>query len=486
MKRWIFRCSILLIVILLFLISAEPPEENEQVGEKLVVWVYFKDKDTSAAMKMSPYDFVSERSFTRRAKVLPKDSLIGGSDWPLNQNYVREISRRVTVRQRSKWFNGVSAEGTVEELRALEKLDFVKSVDICSRLEGGAKKNPAEPEIKTTASALISSNFNYGPSFFQLFQIGVTKVHARGNYGQGVLIGLFDAGFLLSHEVFNSINIVATYDFVENKETVVPSNPLFGAHGLNTLSVIGGYMPGKLIGAAFGASFVLARTEDVASETPVEEDNWVAAIEWADSIGVDIVSSSLGYFNYDKPYRSMTSRDMDGKTSLIVRAAQLAAKKGILVVNSVGNEGRGEVVKVGELLMRRSTIISPADGEDVLAVGAVDFFGKRVYFSSTGPTSDFPPRIKPDVMAPGKLVYAADVSSDSAYERVSGTSFSCPLVAGVAALILNVCPQATPKEIIEALKATATMAKLPNNEYGWGVVDAEKAIRYIKHVKRKK
>ncbi|MBP1654857.1 MAG: Subtilisin-like serine protease, partial [Bacteroidetes bacterium] len=291
----------------------------------------------------------------------------------------------------------------------------------------------------------------------------------------GVLVGVFDNGFRLpSHESLSSTTILATRDFVDRKESVVPANPAtnFGAHGTNTLTTIGGNKPGQLIGPAFGATFILARTENDSSETPVEEDNWVAAIEWADSIGVQVTSTSLGYLDYDWPYTSWTWRDMNGRTTKISRAAAMAAAKGIVVVNSAGNEGMPGDTTINSL-------IAPADADSMIAVGAVTPQGVRTYFSSVGPTTSVPPRIKPDIMATGSSIYCASATNPTSYTYVQGTSFSCPLAAGVAALMVKAAPTATPMQVIQALKMTASQAATPDNRMGWGIIDAPKAITYL-------
>ena len=285
---------------------------------------------------------------------------------------------------------------------------------------------------------------------------------------------VLDNGFrLLAHESFESMNIIAQYDFVDHKVSVIPSNPSggFGAHGVNTLSTIGGYSPGQLIGPAFGADYILARTENDSSETPVEEDNWVAALEWADSIGVDVTSTSLGYIGYDPPYTGWTWVDMDGNTTLITRAADHAVSLGIVVVNSAGNEGGGNGID--------NTLVAPSDGDSVIAVGAVASNGARVAFSSVGPTTDVPARIKPDIMAMGYGVRVASSSNPVQYGSASGTSFSCPLSAGVAALILSANPTLTPLQVRDAMRNTADNAASPNNFVGWGILDADSAIGYF-------
>jgi subtilisin family serine protease len=254
--------------------------------------------------------------------------------------------------------------------------------------------------------------------------------------------------------------------------SVVPNDPSpgTGAHGVNTLSTIAGYRDGQLIGPAWGATIILARTENDSSETPVEEDNWAAAIEWADSIGVDVTTTSLGYNTYDPPYTSWTWQDMNGNTTVITRAADWAVSRGIVVCNSAGNSGYNP---------SQNTLGAPADGDSVIAVGAVGPTGTISSFSSCGPTTSIPPRIKPDVCAQGSSVRVASSTNPTGYGSSQGTSFSCPLTAGVAALIVKARPNATPVQIANAMRSTASRASTPDNQYGWGIVNALAAINAL-------
>jgi len=261
------------------------------------------------------------------------------------------------------------------------------------------------------------------------------------------------------------MNIIAMWDFVDNDPDVSGHS-----HGTATLSTIGGFKEGQLIGPAFGSDFILARTEDDNSETPVEEDNWIAALEWADSIGVDLTSTSLSYLDYDPPYPSYTWEDMDGNTALITIAADLAVGLGIFVVNSASNSGFNP---------SHNTLGAPADGDSVVAVGAVDGSGIRASFSSVGPTTDPPGRIKPDLMAMGEGVYVARTSSPTSYGYSNGTSFSCPILAGASALLLEVDPSLTPIQLRELLKNTASQSNNPDNLNGWGIINTYAAAQSL-------
>ncbi len=437
-----------------------------------LVWVYLADKGGGELLKSSvPYSVVTEHSLRRRANVLPPDALVEYSDLPVDESYVARLSATGAVlRHSSKWFNAVSIQATAGQIVAIAALPFVREIELVGRSRRShppppVSETPAAPSSmpKTTSAHAL----DYGPSVNQVTQINVPALHDLGNSAQGVIVGVFDNGFrLLNHEAFASMNIIATYDFVDYKVSVVPNNPntSFGDHGVNTLSTIGGFKPGQLIGPAYGASYILARTENDSSETPLEEDKWVRAIEWADSLGVQVTSTSLGYDVYDPGYTSWTWEDMDGRTTVISRAAAMAVRKGILVVNSAGNEGFSPT---------HNTLVAPADADSVLAVGAVDLSGKRTSFSSVGPTTAAPPRFKPDVMALGSSVTVASETQVTGYRfNAQGTSFSCPLAAGVAALLVKAHPNLPPMVIVDAMRQTASRASTPDNLMGWGILNA--------------
>jgi subtilisin family serine protease len=371
------------------------------------------------------------------------------------------------VRHRSRWFNAISAEATPSQVEQLTGLPFVTRVDTVRRYRRPAAE-PLEPtdaarERARGARQVRTALLDYGSSFDQLAQIGVPPLHDRGLTGRGVVVAIFDGGFPnLQHEVFAVSTILGERDFVDGADSVRATTD---AHGLSTFSVLGGYREGELIGPAYGASFLLARTEDARSETPVEEDNWIAAVEWAHAMGADVISSSLGYLAFDRPYTSYTARDMNGETAMTTRAATMAAERGIVVVNSAGNGGEHPT---------ENTLGAPADGRFVLSVGAVDAGGVRAPFSSVGPTADG--RIKPDVVALGVRAKVATRGGPRAYGLASGTSFSCPLTAGVVALVLEAHPQYSVRQILAALQASGSQAAAPDRLLGWGLVNAVRAL----------
>ncbi|CUS85520.1 S8 family peptidase [Candidatus Kryptobacter tengchongensis] len=433
--------------------------------EKQKYWIVFKDKgiyeNISLAKGSAFYEnlklSISKRSYERRLKTVKDEGKVFDyHDLPVYDGYIEQIkSLGVRINVVSKWLNSVSAYLDSEQVNKVKSLPFVLEV------------KPVAKSAKTFYDDLKIENplveYNYGNSELQVRFSGVKELHRMNIIGKDVIVGMMDTGFRLTHEALAEVEVIAEYDFIFNDSTTANEpidSPSQDFHGTLTLSVLGGKKDGKIYGIAPGAKFVLAKTEDVRSETPVEEDNWVKAIEWMDSLGVDIVSSSVGYLDW------YTYQDMDGNTAKITKAADIAFQKGIVVVNSAGNE--------------RNTpwryIIAPADGKYVIAVGAVDSLGRVASFSSMGPTYDG--RIKPDVCALGVSVFGASTSSKNSYVYASGTSLSCPIVAGIAALILSTHPELNSFEVRDAIRNTASRSENPDNDYGWGIVNGLSACLY--------
>jgi hypothetical protein len=475
--------------LILFLFTIAASEQPAQLGKLLskkylemnsqdqaIVLIYLKDKGNLKHLReINASSVISQRSINRRMKVRGSSNVIDEQDLPIDNSYLQTVANNVVqIRHELKWFNAVSAFATKQQIDFLRNLPFVKEIELVGRWKKriGDEEEQIIKNAETSPTPSGTTALDYGSSYTQVNQIKVPQVHNLGIYGQGVVVGVFDNGFrLLTHESFSSMNIIAQHDFVDHKESVIPNNPStgFGSHGVNTLSTIGGFKSGQLIGPAFRADYILARTENDSSETPIEEDNWAAAIQWADSIGVDVTSTSLGYTTYDAPYTSWTWADMDGNTTLVTRAADRAAWLGIVVVNSAGNAGAGDGV--------HNTLGAPSDGDSVIAAGAVTSAGIRSSFSSVGPTSDG--QIKPDIMAMGSSVKVASSTSTTGYGTASGTSFSCPLSAGVAALIVCANPTLTAMEVRDAMRQTASQAATPDNLMGYGILNTDSAIKYF-------
>lgn len=430
-----------------------------------LIWVDFTDKGNNIdSYFANPETVVSNKSLARRSKYFDQANILKYSDIPVNQEYIEQlIQDGFVVKHKSKWLNSVSGYANLETINKITLHSFVKLLDVVGIYS--AKKDDIEFDQTQTVSNSITQpegvhSYSYGNSFTQLNQISVPAVHDLGYNGNGVTICVMDAGFSnLTHEVFSSMNIAATYDFGTGSPNLTGHS-----HGTATLSLIGGFKQGELIGPAFGATFLLARTEVDPGETPQEEDNWIAAMEWADSLGVDVTSTSLGYLGFDPPYASYTWMDMDGNTARITIAADIAVGLGITVVNSAGNNGYDP---------SHNTLNAPADGDSVISIGSVNSSGTVSSFSSVGPTVDG--RIKPDLMAMGSNDYIASTFGNQ-YSFGSGTSFSCPLVAGVCALILQKNPLLTPMQVLQALRSTASKSSNPDNIYGWGIINSLSAI----------
>ncbi len=442
--------------------------------EKLAAWIYFRDKGPGKLQKIEELrTSLNVRSMKRRLRD-GFDALVDEYDLPVYEPYVDFIKQHVLrIRHRSRWLNAVSVEAARQSLEMIAKFRFVQKID---KVLIYSYRNPvAEPKTEKESEPIPKTSFagpavfDYGKSLQQVNQLNVPPLHGMGYSGRGVLICMLDDGFNnLHHEALDHLDIVATRDFVNGDPHVFDEEGQMGNgdHGTNTLGTIAGYEPGELIGPAFGASFLLGKTENSDWERHIEEDHWIAGAEWADTLGADIISSSLGYRDqFSHGETDYSWQDLDGETTVVAKGANIAASRGILIVNSAGNEGPSRSGK--------NTLVSPSDCDFVLAAGAVNSQSLRVNFSSMGPTADG--RIKPDVMALGESVYTADPNAPNGYEFVNGTSFSCPLVAGAAALILEINPTWTNQDIMTAMKSTSGRSKSPDNGYGWGIIDVQKA-----------
>ncbi len=449
-------------------------------------WVYFRDKGTETVglqslrkgsqLYESARALISDRALWRRGKVLREESLIDASDLPVYQPYVDELKKHgITTHVISRWLNAVSVYLTTDQVNSIAALLFVKEIApvVTFFRDDGHSEDVTRDSPKSSLQKI--EVLNYGPSIQQDSVIKVPSVHDLSINGTGVLIGMLDTGFRWkTHEALKNIRVIAEHDFIFNRDTTAngPGDSSDqDSHGTSTLSTVGGFMPGQIIGPAYGASFILGKTEYVPTETRIEEDYWVAGIEWMESNGVDVVSSSVGYNIFDDGtgYR-FSNGDFNGRTAVTTKAAVMAARKGVVVINSMGNEGHAASTDG----FTTGTMIAPADADSIISAGAVNFFGALASFSSVGPTNDS--RIKPDVVAPGVSIYVASAAASNAYGRASGTSFSCPLTAGIAALVLSVHPEFTPIQVRDAIRNTASRATMPDNFYGWGLVNAQAAV----------
>lgn len=438
------------------------------------IWVNLSDKGNN---KLSDAENLFTTDNKKRRHKL-NNEIADFTDIPVNYEYVELLKNSgFNVKHISKWFNSVSGYATYDVMKNLAELDFVKSIELVSkyRYNENYKKllNSTEGFENFQSDNSSSYSLNYGGSLAQSEMINVPICHDSGYKGQGVLIASFDTGVdNLMHPCFDSMRVrgIRTYDFVNNDTIIgnIPGHEGDGCHGTRTLSLVAGFAPGNLISPAFQSRYIIAKTENTKSETPVEEDNWIAAAEWADSLGADIITSSLGYLDFDpgSPYQYNWTW-MNGDSCRITIAADLAVNKGIIVVNSAGNNGFNA---------SHNTLNAPADGDSVLTIGSINFNGARSSFSSVGLTTDG--RIKPDVMAVGSGNTTAVCGSGTGYtNNGSGTSFSCPMVAGSCAIILSANPSLTPMQVIGLLKSTASNTSNPNREIGWGTIDTWEAVK---------
>jgi hypothetical protein len=445
------------VVSLLFCVSLATISDG---SDRDAYWVFFADKGTTDERELnaeirSLADSYPARTLQRRAKVRG-EQVVGWEDLPVHEEYVRSVvSRGAELRARSRWLNAISVWATPEVAISIGRLPFVQSTRQIPRKQ--ELQRFVEPHTRAVKQSPLLQQSDYGYSESQLAQIQVPDLHAAGFRGEGVLIAMLDTGYLLDHVAFDSIDVVAQWDFVQGDSVVenqTGDDPYQHNHGTKTLATIAGNEPGSYLGAAYKASFLLAKTEILDQEVPLEEDYWVAGLEWVDSAGADIVNSSLMYINwYDYS-------DMDGETAVTTIAADQAVLNGLVICNAAGNEGGSAWKYIG----------APADGDEVIAVGAVDAAGNRVGFSSQGPTFDG--RIKPDLCARGSGVYTVVVSQQTGYATGGGTSFASPLTAGACALILQAHPDWAPWQLRHALRATATQAANPDTFVGWGIVQA--------------
>ncbi|KAA3631783.1 MAG: PKD domain-containing protein [Calditrichaeota bacterium] len=439
-------------------------------SEKVKVWIFFTDKgvfDKSGFEQKAATINISEKVMNRRAKVNSAEVLF--ADLPVEKTYVEQITNLgATHRRSSKWLNAASFEMTIEQMESTSSFPFAASVRPMVGFKKEVEIAPDIIDIEPTPDQSYKSPdaLNYGSSFTQLNQINVPAVHNKGYTGAGVTLCLTDTGYRKSHEAFAAAysggRVLDEYDFVfddNNTANEIDDWSSQWNHGTLIWSVSAGQLDGTMYGPAYNANILLAKTEDVRSETQVEEDNWVAALEWADSLGADVISTSLGYSDW------YTSSDYDGATATITLAANTCASLGIVLCNSMGNSGPGPL-----------SLSPPADAFNILAVGNVNSSGTISSSSSRGPTFDG--RTKPEVCAMGSSTFSASSSGDQNYTTASGTSLSTPLVAGAACLLIEARPTFPPALIRLALMETADNAATPDNNYGWGILDVDAALSW--------
>ncbi len=440
--------------------------------------IYFKDKginpanvlDKNSADFLNAIKHLTAHSIARREKVMGKNNTITFEDISLNKDYINNIQGLgIKIENQLRWFNAVSAYLTTGQIKQVWALPFVQSIEPVKIFKFKQEKNFSKTGIEKKSGTPAMAH--YGDTYGQLNLSDIPIVHSKGINGAGVIVGILDDGFIWKeHESLVNAKVIKEYNFVFHDTSTAPQpsqNTVYGYHGTMVFSIIGGYKDSSIIGSAYGASFILAKTEDDRSESHIEEDNYGAALEWMEEQGVDVTTSSLGYNIFDDSTYSYTLADMNGITTICAKAANLAFQRGVLTFTAAGNEG-GDSWNI---------IDTPADALDIIAAGAVDSENNLAGFSSRGPTADG--RIKPDVVAQGVETYGADVSSGfSSYEVGDGTSFSTPIASGIGALLLSAYPYLTNVQARNLILETSANFNTPNNNLGYGLISAEKAISY--------
>jgi hypothetical protein len=445
--------KILLLLVTILSFSAYAQED---------AWVYFNDKPNAQTFLNNPLSMLSQRSLDRRAaQNIPLDI----QDVPIHQPYIDQVTAAagITVLAKSRWLNCLHVRGTAASIYALASIPGVNHLDFANASLNVRLPQPAVSQpINKTMETLVA--FNYGNSFNQIHMMNGDLLHQQNFTGSGKVIAVLDAGFPGVNTLApfarlrNNNAILGGYDFVNKNANFYSGD----SHGMMVLSTMGGYVDTQLVGTAPDAQYYLYITEDVNSENPVEESNWVEAAEMADYVGADVITSSLGYFGFDNTNYGHTYADMTGNKAFGSRGANIAFEKGMVVIASAGNEGATTEPHVGV----------PAEANNVLAIGAVRSNQNIASFSSIGPSFDG--RIKPDLMAQGQASVLSTTSGTVG--TANGTSFSGPILAGMIATFWSAVPSLTNQEVVDYVKHSADRFASPNNQYGYGIPDFSAAL----------
>lgn len=421
--------------------------------------VSLADKKMSAYKTSRPEEFLSEKSIQRRKRQGIK---IDKTDLPVSETYLRAISAAgVKILCTSKWNNTVLVQCTdTTKMDSVGRMPFVKGVRRVAVYTSPEAKDTTDRRALIVGDT-VTSKYYYGQAQRQIEQLNGVALHDRGFRGEGMTIAIIDGGFYNADAIpmLDNVRILGTHDFVNPNSDIFAEN----SHGMMVLSCIGTNKPGQMVGTAPGASFWLLRSEDGNTEQMVEEDYWAAAMEFADSVGADVVNSSLGYTKFDNSADDVEYREQDGLTRLISRTASMVASKGMILCNSAGNEGWGTWKRLG----------CPADARDILTVGAVDRNGTNAVFSSLGYSADG--RVKPDVVAMG--MFSTVLNIDGIISRANGTSFSSPILSGAVACLWQAFPKLNAYEIMDLVRRSADRADYPDNVFGYGIPDFGRAYR---------
>ena len=429
-------------------------------------WIQFLDKNNTPYSIEKPEEFLGERAIQRRIKYGIE---IDEKDIPVNHSYIEAVEKAgATILNPSKWLNGVTVEiYDISVLKAIENLPFVKKTRALhdEPLKHMLKSESLLQEIDLRSAAGADVNRNhYGSAATQIELLNGIALHEMGYQGEDIWIGICDSGYegVDVHDVFKNMRdegrLIGTRDFVYKNGVVYSDDH----HGTACLGLMAGYIPNTYVGTAPKASYFLCRTENINSENLIEEYNWVSAAEYMDSLGIDMITTSLGYITFDDEQMNHDYADFDGKTCIITIGAEIASSKGILCVAAAGNEGDTQFPYIG----------APGDAKNVLTVGGVKADGTKTGFSSIGPTYDG--RIKPDVMS---FAYAVSVASPGGgFYEGNGTSFATPSLAGMLACLWQARGDEPESRIRTIVKQSANNYTTPNSEYGYGIPDFKKAL----------
>ncbi|MFD0861270.1 S8 family serine peptidase [Sungkyunkwania multivorans] len=430
--------------------------------------VYFTDKPNVADALANPNTILTQEAIDRKAlHGVPIDE----RDVPMNNTYVANIAAlpNIELKARLRWFNAVHVIGTQAAIDALASLGYVDSVYYFDRsLNPSSRSVISEFQDLHLRKLETSVIYNYGNTNTQITMINVHKLHEADYTANGMVIAVLDSGFPnvdtmgAFQQMRDNGNYLGGYDYVNRTPNIFAYTG--NNHGTLVLSDMAGFIQDQFVGTAPDAAYYLFRTEDAGSETPVEESYWVEAAARADSLGVDVINTSLGYSTFDEAKYNYTTADMDGNTAIITKGANVAIEKGVLVVNSAGNSGGSPW----------GIITAPADG-NVFTVGAVDAAGNYASFSSRGPTADG--RVKPDVMAMGAS--AAIIDQNNIITSANGTSFSSPIMAGAVACLWQADPGKTNLEIMQLLREQSSMFGSPTDQMGYGIPNLELAMNVL-------
>lgn len=470
-RRATWRSGALLLLLLLLIADVAFADDPT------TCWIFLRERPAPAAdAPGAQQPALGARSLARRARLgIP---LLPG-DFPVHAPWVRALEERgIRVQLHSRWLHAVVADVTSREREEVARLSFVRDVRPVARFRAPRDPLPCARQPFAMAPSwqeeptILGEPAEYGGSFGQLAMLGIPDLHAAGHSGEGVLVAIFDSGFHKDHPALAHLDLVAEHDFVDGDDQTQNWDGQNGSgdyHGTFTLTALAGYSPGALVGPAYRASFALARTEDIDLELRAEEQHYVAALEWADALGADLVSTSLGYrcfpddggFCYDPD-------SLDGRTAVTSVAVAAAAERGLLVVTSAGNEGPGP-----------ATINTPADAERCLAVGALHPWGVPTDFSSRGPTADG--RVKPDLCAQGSQVVCGRwFPGFTDIGTAAGTSLAAPLIAGLATLLVAQLPDSSSAvDLVDMLREVGTRADYPANDYGYGTPWGPRAMALL-------